>query len=81
MKQVILLCAVAIGGPTFDKKGAVDGSNEQLLPPGTVRSFEDAEADRLIALGAARVPVAEAPAEAPLTGGDAPAGNDTPAGA
>lgn len=74
MKQVILLCAVAVGGPTFDKKGAVDGSTEKLLPAGTAAEFEDAEADRLIAIGAARLPVAEAPADpaAPLPPIDPP---------
>lgn len=68
MKEVILLCAVAVGGPSLDKNGAVKSSSEQLLPPGSKHSFEDAEADRLVALGAARLPVAEAavePAETP----------------
>lgn len=66
MKSVILLCAVSVGGPSFDKKGAIDGSTEKLLPPGSQAEFEDAEADRLIALAAARLPVAEGSAEAPV---------------
>ncbi len=66
--QVILLCAVTVGGPTFDKKGAIDGSTEKLLEPGTKVEFDENEADRLISLGAARLPVADAepePAPAP----------------
>lgn len=63
--EVILLCAVTVGGPVLDAKGAVKSSNEKTLPPGSRLAFEEEEASRLVALGAARLYVADTPPAEP----------------
>lgn len=62
-QRLITICAVVVGGPIVDKNGKVTETNEQTLAPGSSFEFDDKTAADLLAKGAARLPVADVPAE------------------